>query len=276
MDLLFITGNGEIARYVVENGATRLFVDLEVLGKAERQGHLDTVMSGHTWDDVRVVRQAAANASLMVRINPLHSNTQEEIERAIDEGADSVMLPMVDGPECLQTCVRFSSGRIPIIPLVETASGLVRISEIASVEGAEEIYIGLNDMHLELGLTFMFQILAEGLVDHMVDRIQERGKRFGFGGVGRMEGDMLPGWRVLAEHVRLSSSSVILSRSFHMRSQTVAELEQKVDFAGEVALLRDYEMRLKSRSKSQIEVDRAETQSLIREIAAQRREVTAG
>jgi hypothetical protein len=276
IDLLFITGNGELAKFVCAHGVQRVFVDLEVLGKQERQGHLDTVMSGHTWKQVREVREAIPGGCLLVRINPWHKDTPEELARAVDEGANQIMLPMIAGPEPLERAVELVRGKAAILPLVETAAGLIRIDEIAAVDGIEEVYIGLNDMHLALGLSFMFQILGEGYVDIMARAIQERGKRFGFGGIGRMEGDMLPGWRVLAEHVRLGSNSVILSRSFHQRSTSVEELVERLDFPGEVQHLRSYERKLAARLENEIEQHRRETRDIIREIAAQRREVPAG
>ena len=58
IDLLFIAGDPEIARYAAQSGATRLFVDLEIVGKRERQGHLNTVISEHRIEDVARVKGA--------------------------------------------------------------------------------------------------------------------------------------------------------------------------------------------------------------------------
>ena len=69
-------------------------------------------------------------------------------------------------------------------------------------------------MSLAYGYSFMFQLLANGTVDHLADRIGEKGLTFGFGGIASLSGGLLPGSYVLKEHYRLGSKRVILSRSF--------------------------------------------------------------
>ena len=39
------------------------------------------------------------------------------------------------------------------------------IDEVLSNGGFDEIHIGLNDLHLSYGLTFMFELLSNGLVE---------------------------------------------------------------------------------------------------------------
>ena len=55
LTFIYITNNPQLARIAVNAGVSRIFVDLEVHGKYERQGHLDTVISGHSVDDVFTV-----------------------------------------------------------------------------------------------------------------------------------------------------------------------------------------------------------------------------
>ena len=50
--LMYITNDVQVARMAEEAGVDRIFVDLETLGKAERQGGMDTVQSKHTVADV--------------------------------------------------------------------------------------------------------------------------------------------------------------------------------------------------------------------------------
>ena len=75
-------------------------------------------------------------------------------------------------------------------------------------------------------LNFMFEPLANGFVDDMVNIIKGAGLAFGFGGIARVGEGIVPGEAVLAEHVRLGSNSVILSRTFHRQSKTVEEFEE--------------------------------------------------
>lgn len=72
----------------------------------------------------------------------------------------------------------------------------------------------MNDLHITMGLTFMFELLSGGLVEYIANKCNAAGMPFGFGGIARIgEGD-LSSDNILGEHVRLGSTSVILSRTF--------------------------------------------------------------
>ena len=78
----------------------------------------------------------------------------------------------------------------------------------------DEIHIGLNDLHLSYGLTFMFELLANGKVEEITKKIRNKGIPYGFGGIAKLgEGD-LPAEKIVMEHYRLGSTRAILSRSF--------------------------------------------------------------
>ena len=46
--LMYITNEPRIAQIAENSGVDRIFVDLEVRGKAARQGHIDSVKSHHS------------------------------------------------------------------------------------------------------------------------------------------------------------------------------------------------------------------------------------
>ena len=62
----------------------------------------------------------------------------------------------------------------------------------------------------------MFELLADGIVDEIADTLKTNNIKFGFGGIGRIGGGagLIPAELILAEHIRLRSDMVILSRSF--------------------------------------------------------------
>jgi hypothetical protein len=98
--------------------------------------------------------------------------------------------------------------------LLETSESLCRLDDILSVSGIDEVHIGLNVMHLALGLDFMFEIMAGSLLEFIVDKIKSKNIPFGIGGIARINDGSLPGKVILKEHVRLGSTRVILSRTF--------------------------------------------------------------
>lgn len=266
MKFIFITNKVDIAQYANQCKVGRIFVDLEILGKFERQGHLDTVISRHSMEDVGNIRQVLPDADIMVRINPLNENTQKEVDDAIVQGANSIMLPMFQSKHEIDTVGKMIDGRVGFIPLIETKSAAENLVSYVNSDYVSEFYIGLNDLHRELGLKFMFELLSSGYVDNLTQLIKNAGKPFGFGGIARIgEGD-LPAKLILAEHVRLGSSSVILSRAFHQRSETLEELNSKVDLALEIEKLLNAIDELKVRNDQQVERDSASLKKAVEDI----------
>ena len=218
--LMYITKQPEIATIAENAGVDRVFVDMEYIGKSLRQGGMDTVQSRHTLEDVANIAKTVKKAELLVRCNPIHDATadytssREEIDGIIENGGQVVMLPYFKTAKEVEKFVRLVDGRAKTFPLVETREAAESIDEILQVDGIDEIYIGLNDMSLAYGYKFMFQLLANGTVDRLVEKFHKKGLSFGFGGLASLTGGLLPGSYVLREHYRLGSSRVILARSF--------------------------------------------------------------
>lgn len=262
LELIQITNDAAFARRCDALEGFRLFVDLERLGKAERQAGRNTFISAHQIDDVARIREAARRSRLMVRVNPLHEGTAAELDAVLAQGPDLVMLPMfADAPQ-LAEFTRLVNGRVPVVALLETAGALATLDEWIATPGLQEAYVGLNDLHLSLGRRFMFEPLAEGAVDRVAEAARRAGRRFGFGGIARLDEGMLPGRDVLAEHLRLGSGAVILSRTFH-RSDSDTVFEQEIE------ALRRAESELAWRSAQQVQADAQRIHARIREIAAQ-------
>lgn len=215
LKLMYITNDPRVARIAVDAGVDRIFIDMEVLGKAERQGHVDSVKSHHVPEDIRRVRAAIGDcAEILARVNPRNPNTQAEIDAAIANGADIVMLPMWKTARDVQAFLACVGGRARTMPLLETREAAAALPEALRLGGVDEWFIGLNDLHLSYGRKFMFELLADGTVDHLCAQMRRSGASYGFGGVARPGTGTLPAESILGEHYRLGSQSVILSRSF--------------------------------------------------------------
>lgn len=222
INYIYITNNPESAHYAESCGVSRIFVDLEKNGKQERQGHLDTFISSHSMADVAKVKARLLKAELLVRLNPLNCDSSHEVNTAIAGGADLLMLPMFYAADEVRHFVEIVDGRVGVIPLIETHGAVRAIDEIVYIPGVTEVYIGLNDLHLDMKLKFMFEPLANGLVDLLADTIKAAGLPFGFGGIARVGEGIVPGELVLGEHLRLGSTSVILSRTFHRKDELIS------------------------------------------------------
>lgn len=272
LTLMMITRDEGIAAEAVAAGVDRLFVDLETRGKQERQGHLDTHRASHTPEDVRALRRALPEAELLARVNPLYDGSADEIDAVIEAGADFVMLPMFTEAEEVAAFLDLVGGRAGTTLLLETPQALARVDEILELsERIDEVHVGLNDLHLGLGLAFMFELLSGGLVEHLAARVRARGVRFGFGGVARVGEGAVPAELVLGEHVRLGSEMVILSRAFHQQAASAEELRARLDLPAEVGRLRACEAALREAGAEVLEANRRRLVASVRAVAAQRR-----
>ena len=91
---MYIANEPRIAQIAEKNGVDRIFVDLEIRGKAERQGHVDSVKSHHCLNDISNIKNTLTTSELLVRSNAIYPNSKNEIEEIVSRGADVVMLPM--------------------------------------------------------------------------------------------------------------------------------------------------------------------------------------
>ena len=222
LKLMYITNRPDVAEIAERAGVDRIFIDMEYIGKADRQGGMDTVQNRHTVEDVKKIRAVLTKAQLLVRVNPIHDagpdyvSSEEEVQAVIEAGADIVMLPFFKTVEEVRRFVACVDGRAKVLLLLETPEAAELVEEIAAVPGVDEIHIGINDLSLGYGKTFMFELLADGTVENLCLKLRRAGIPYGFGGIASVGTGMLPAEAILKEHYRLGSSMVILSRSFCM------------------------------------------------------------
>ena len=231
LKLMYITNKPEVAKIAEDVGVDWIFLDMEFIGKDSRQGGLDTVQNHHTVADVMNIRKTISKSKVLVRVNPIHDamdgypSSKDEIDAVLEAGADIIMLPFFKTVKEVELFVEYVNDRADTCLLLETAEAAILIDEILKVPGINMIHIGLNDLHLELGMKFMFQLLSDGVVEQLGNKIKAAGIPFGFGGIARLDSGMLPGADVLKEHYRLGSSMVIVSRSF-CNTDEITDLEE--------------------------------------------------
>lgn len=255
LKLMYVTNKPAVAKIIEDAGVDWIFIDMEFIGKDSRQGGMDTVQNHHTVEDVKNIRKVCTKAKLLVRVNPIHDaledypSSKDEIDAVIEAGADIIMLPYFKTVEEVKTFINLVGGRATTLPLLETVEAVNLIDELLELEGIDMIHIGLNDLHLEKGLTFMFQLLADGTIDMLAKKITAKGIPFGFGGIATLDGGALPGSMVLKEHVRLGSSIVIVSRSF-CNTDIITDLnEVNKIFHNGIKAIRDLEAEVQNKPK---------------------------
>ncbi|MBR3238061.1 MAG: aldolase [Oscillospiraceae bacterium] len=220
LKLMYITNRPDIALIAEKNGVDRIFVDMEYIGKAERQGNLDTVKNHHTIHDIQVLRGVLTQSELLVRVNPIHEKTDEydssedEIEATVQAGADVIMLPFFKTVAEVKRFLRIVNGRARTMLLLETPEAVEVLDEILDIPGIDEIHIGINDLSLGYKKRFMFELLTDGTVERLCRQIGQKGIFYGFGGIASLGRGLVPAELIIKEHYWLGSRMAILSRSF--------------------------------------------------------------
>lgn len=255
LKLMYITNRPEVALIAEHAGVDRIFIDMEYIGKATRQGGMDSVQNHHTAEDVENIRAILTKADLLVRVNPIHEasteycDSEEEINAVISAGADIIMLPFFKTVEEVRRFIKIVDGRVKTMLLMETPEAAALADEIIKVPGIDEIHIGINDLSLGCGKDFMFELLADGTVEQLCFKFRRAGIFYGFGGIAAIGTGTLPAEMILKEHYRLGSGMVILSRSF-LNTDTVEDLGYvKEKFESGIRSMREFEKEIAVHSR---------------------------
>lgn len=273
LTLFYITNDPKTALIAEKYGVDRIWIDLETIGKAERQPG-NTVKSHHTVDDIRVIKPLLVHSEMLVRVQCWNEKSKEEINEVVNAGADIIMLPMWKSAEEVSKFLKAVNGRTKTTLLLETKEAVECLDEVLALGGFDEIHIGLNDLHLSYGQTFMFEPLANGMVDSLCEKIATKGVLYGFGGIARIGEGILPAEWILKEHYRLGSTRAILSRSF-CNTEEIKDLQSiESIFAENMSRLRECEKGLLGTSKGDFENNRKAIQQRVSEIVREKKERT--
>ena len=267
LKLMYITNNPEVAIIAQEYGVERVWIDLETIGKEERQRGTDSVKSHHTIEDIRKIKPILTESELLVRINHWNENSVREINDVIDAGADIIMLPYWKRPDDVRKFIDAVDGRSKTTLLLETKEAVECVDEVLELSGIDEIHIGLNDLHLSYKLDFMFELLTNGTVEMLCKKFAEKGLPYGFGGIARIGEGKVPAEKIILEHYRLGSTRVILSRTFCDADKIKNIEEIECIFAANLKELRKFEHFAKEATEDIYERNREELKRSVDQVA---------
>ena len=268
LKLMYITNRVEIALIAQKYGVDRVWVDLESIGKEERQKGRDSIKSNHTVEDIRKIKPHLTSSEMLVRVNHWFDGSVDEIEDVIAAGADMIMLPYWKTVEEVKSFVEAVKGRCKTSLLLETKEAVACFDEVLKLGGFDEIHIGLNDLHLSYGMTFLFEPLADGTVEMLCRKCRAAGLPYGFGGIAKLGDGLLPAEKVIMEHYRLGSTRAILSRTFcdNAKIESVEEIDRV--FRENMAALRKYEDAVAAMTKEDFERNQDDVCKAVDEIVS--------
>lgn len=268
LTLMYITNSLPVALIAEKYGVERVWIDLETLGKEERQKGKDTVKSQHRISDIAVIKPHLTRSEMLVRVNRWYEGSRPEIDAVAEAGADIIMLPYWKTPEEVERFIDAVGGRCRTTLLLETKEADACLDEVLTIPGIDEIHIGLNDLHLSYGLDFMFELLTNGTVERLCGKINEKGIPYGFGGIAQIGQGAVPAEKIIMEHYRLGSTRAILSRSFCDTSKTTDIEQIERIFSENMKRLREFEAFASRASEEQFYANREELRTAVGKVAA--------
>lgn len=244
--LLLFSVNQDKIREAIEAGVDGIVVDWENQGKKLRQQNFDTQINHDTYQDLCRVRDLVPADKLICRINGFSpQNTPIELDRALEAGADEILMPMVVSAEEVQFVLSHVGNEKSVSILIETTAALTCLDQLAELP-LKRVYVGLNDLHIQQNSRNIFVPLVEGTVEGI-------GRRFsvplGAGGVTNPAcGLPIASRYLIEEYARLGVSFSFLRRSFLKDSLTTP-------MASICAEIREHHARALRRSPHQILAD---------------------
>lgn len=265
LNLFYITNSPEIALIAEKYGVNRIWVDLEKIGKDDRQRGLNTVKSNHKISDITKIKKVLTSSELMVRIDAWNKDSKKQIDKIIKAGADIIMLPMWKSVEEVKCFLDAVNKRTKTSLLLETKEAVECLDDVLKLD-FDEIHIGLNDLHLSYNETFMFEPLANGMVEALCKKFKKKGVPYGFGGIAALGFGLLPSEKIIMEHYRLGSTRSILSRSFcdTCNIKSLEEVENK--FAFGMKTLRAYELECVNAKQDLLEANKRDIKIRVKTI----------
>lgn len=268
--LVLFSTRPEFILPAVKAGIGAVLVDWENRGKEQRQASADTQINYDTIEDLRGVA-AGTDVPVICRINRREAATDqeagraagpgldtrplpvEEIEQAIEAGADEVLLPMVRRVEEVELALDQAGGRCGVGIMIETMAAVERAEELARLPLARA-YVGLNDLAIERNSQNIFIPLVDGLLEHVRRPFR---LPFGFGGLTLPDrGFPVPCRLLIGEMARLDCDFSCVRRSFH------ADVRGR-DLAAEVPRIHDALDRAFRRPPDAIARDRDELRAAV-------------
>lgn len=217
-DLLLFHRDLDTSLAYLDQGVDGIIVDLETVGKAERQAGFGTQINDHTLADLRAV-SAHPGASVLCRLSSPDAN-EAELADVLDAGASEIIVPMLTATAQAERICNLVQGACRVTLMVETAAATRLIDELCALP-VSRIYVGLNDLRISRRTASIFTPLSDGLLEQL--RRATTCPAFGFGGLTLPgHGAPLPVSHLYDEMARLRAGFTFLRRSFYRDADRIS------------------------------------------------------
>ncbi len=211
-ELLLFTTDTTIAKECMDAGVDAIITDWENKGKSERQKGFFTQINNQSAADLNAMRKSVTG-NIICRINGFNeASTKNEIEAAIDNGANEILLPMVSHLKEPEQVLQQINGRCAFGILVETNNAVKIATQLAQLP-LNRVYVGLNDLHIDKKLPNLFYPFLDETIAYL--RSVFYNIPFGVGGLTQTNsGEPIPSSLLMNQYALLQTNFTFLRRSF--------------------------------------------------------------
>lgn len=211
LDLYVFYSNDKLTKKSIDAGATGIVVDWEnTTLKKYRQSLYSTQINKHDISTLKSAKEINSDV-LICRVNGGDQMRREEIDLAIDNGANEIMVPMIRNEKQIESVLCMINGRAKCIVMIETEDAVRMVYEIDQFP-IDKVYVGLNDLAIDRKQKNLFKPFIDGTLDHICENIS---KELGVAGLTHPGlGSPIPSYLLLNELIRLQCSFTFLRRSF--------------------------------------------------------------
>lgn len=256
MKLFLFTSNLELAKNAEKAGVYSAIVDWERLGKQQRQSGHDFEINSDTAEDAAHLARHL-DMPVTVRVNPLGPHTEEEVERALEAGAEILMLPQSKTPSEVATFTQLVGNRAKTLIQIETQDLVERCEELKGLKW-DFAHVGLNDLRISRGSSWLWEPVYDGTVEKVCRTLEDKAVGFG-GGTIIGGGDPIPFIHLLREMARLHCGMCILRRTFK------SDLEGR-DIEAEIEAFYAKWAAVNARGQRAINADHQALQEVLRQV----------
>lgn len=224
IELLLFSTHAPTVEKADRAGIDGFIVDWEDRNRFQRKHNAADQRSADTEVDLARI-SGTTGRPVWCRINQPGDWTPHEVEQAIENGADLILLPMVKSPEEVEHFLSLVGQRARKGILVETVEACECAEELATLP-LDRVYVGLFDLSMSRGSEHLFNPLMDGTVETLRDVFRQ--KRFGVGGLTTVDGGKpVPCLELMAELSRLECDFTFLRNSF-MRDVAGKQMSREV------------------------------------------------
>ncbi len=233
MKMFLFTADVEQALLATRSGVDGVMLDWEKkpAGYDKTRGELDSV------EDLRRLSERL-ELCVAVRINGDQRDLSAEVQLALENGAQYIMLPMARNADDVSRFFDCIGGRAKTIVQIETTELLEELSDLRALEW-DYAFIGLLDLAHAMGTEWIWQLFEDGTVEAICKSLE--GRKVGVGGITIASGgEPVPFALLLGEMVRLNCALAFMRRCF---KRDIGDRDFEREFGAIKALVRAAQSR---------------------------------